>query len=168
MKRRRLPMAFAAALGAIEKRGAWVAAEYGAGRLSLEDAEELAQHLRGMLALVVLRDSVRPVGRPKGRSKLRGKPGGMLAPYMPKKAETRGRKRVWPEGFEEVTYRAVSERMKRDGVGVSAAVVALLRWTARSLGMRESRAKLDADNVRALYYQGRKKAEAVTKNGGAD
>ena len=168
MKRRRLPMAFAAALGAIEKRGAWVAAEYEAGRLSLEDAEELAQHLRGMLALVVLRDSVRPVGRPKGRSKPRGKPGGMLAPYMPKKPETRGRNRVWPAGFELVTYRAVTGRMERDGLGVKAAVEALLSDAARALGMRASRAKLDADNVRALYYQGRKKAEAVTKNGGAD
>ncbi len=158
MKRRRLPIATVAALEKIEERAAWVEAEYSAGRLSLEDAEELAHGLREVLALVVLRDSVRPVGRPKGRSNPRGKPGGMLAQYQSKKAETRGRKRLWPVGFDVVTYQAVTRRMDRDGLGVAAAVEALLRDTARVLGMRESRAMLDKKNIPALYYQGRAKA----------
>ena len=167
MKRRRLPMATVAALEKIEERAAWVEAEYSAGRLSLEDAEELAHGLRGVLALVVLRDSVRPVGRPKGRSKTKGKPGGMLAQYQSKKAETRGRKRLWPVGFDVVTYQAVARRMDRDGLGVTAAVEALLRDAARALGMRESRAMLDAGTIRAMYCRG-KKAQAETKAGGAD
>ena len=157
MKRRRLPMATVAALEKIEERAAWVATEYASGRLALEDAEGLAQGLRALLALVVLLDSVRPVGRPKGRSNPRRKPGGMLAQYQSKKAETRGRKRLWPVGFEVVTHQAVARRMDRDGLGVTAAVEALLRDTALALGMREGRAMLDKNNVRALYYQGRRK-----------
>lgn len=167
MKRRRLPMATVAALEKIEERAAWVEAEYSAGRLSLEDAEQLTHGLREVLALVVLRDSVRPVGRPKGRSNPRGKPGGMLAQYQSKKAETRGRKRLWPVGFDVVTYQAVTRRMVRDGLGVTAAVEALLRNAARELGIRESRAMKDAGTIRTLYYQG-KKAQAETKAGGAD
>lgn len=169
MKRRRLPMATAAALEKIKERAAWVESEYSAGRLSPEDAEELAQGLREVLALVVLRDSVRPVGRPRGRSNPRGKPGGMLAQYQGKKAETRGRKRLWPVGFDVVTYRAATRRMDRDGLGVTAAVDALLRDTARALGMRASRAMLDKKNIRALYYQGRAKVlEAARKEDGGD
>ena len=167
MKRRRLPMATVAALEKIEERAAWVATEYASGRLALEDAEGLAQGLRALLALVVARDATLKVGKPKGIGRRRGKPGGMLAQYQSKKAETRGRKRLWPVGFDVVTYQAVARRMDRDGLGVTAAVEALLRDTARALGMRESRAMLDAGTIRAMYCRG-KKAQAETKAGGAD
>ncbi len=168
--RRATPRAHAAMLEAIGERAEWVAAEYEAGRLSLEDAEGLARDLRVLLVLEVARDEARPVGRPRGSSKARGRQGGMLAPYM-LKVETRGRKRVWPDGFERVTFEAVTRYMERDGLTVSAAVKALMAHTVRALGWRESRAAKDVQNIRALYYQGRAlamKAQEEAKRGGSD
>ena len=169
MKRRKLPVVTAEALGVLEQQMAWVEAEYRAGRLTIGDAEELVRGLSHTFELVVLRDSIMKVGRPRLRGSQSGKRmgsgDGLLGQHMPR-AETRGRKRVWPVGFARVVFEAVEQRMARDGLKVSAAVEALLRDTARALSMRESRALLDVGNIRALYYQGRKEAQGTARKDG--
>lgn len=168
--RRGTSKAQAAALARIAARAEWVAEEYGAGRLSLADAEGLARDLVELRALLSLADAGRKRGRPKNPRPIQ--PGGMLAQALPSTAKDakrgKGRPRRWPDGYEQVVSAVVGGVMERDGLGVKAAIERLLTRHIASGNLSEGDVTdKKKRQLRELFYRCKPKkvGEAVANAG---